>query len=314
MNLVFISSSEIEKNVEKSRIIESVRRAFRELERIVMPPRQVLIDGENWWAIMPCLYPHKIFVTKIVNIIPSNRERGLSTINGIVIAFRGDTGEPIAVLDGQIVTAYRTAAMCTLVAELWSKYVDKISIIGTGYQATYIVRFFRENISFGKIILFNRSRDRLLKFIRTIEELGIDYEICKDLEKAHDADIIVESTTSREPVIIGRYLKRDRWLVISIGVSGPDHSTIDDKTLSLADLIIVDKLDSVRREVGDLERYEEFKNKVRELSDIVRQNVNIGHYRRVVFKSVGIAVLDLYTTIEILDQLGYTHRTLSTDR
>jgi len=303
VRILTITETYIEERVDRKRVLEAVRKALTEIDKVIMPDRQVIEIDHHWWGIMPCIYPSKLFITKIVNIIPENKERNLPTINSIVTVFREDTGEPIAVIDGRTLTAYRTAALCTLVAELWSEKVDKISIIGTGYQAQHIIKFFKDFLRFNKVIIYNRSIDRLMKYIKTLEELNISYEICRNLEEAHDADIIIESTTSREPVIRGKYLKnRKRWLVISIGVSGREYATVDEDTIEIADIVIVDRLSSVLNEVADLRNYEKYKEKIVEISNILRNFSNISNYCKVLFKSVGISILDLYAAWEIVRQ------------
>ncbi|NPA22711.1 MAG: ornithine cyclodeaminase family protein [Crenarchaeota archaeon] len=303
--MLVLSRDIIDSYIDEERIVEAVRRALNEIDRVIMPDRMVLIDGEHWWGIMPCIYPSKLFITKIVNIIPENRSRGLSTINGVIVVFDGANGEPLAIMDARAITACRTAAMCSIVAKLWSGNVETVSIIGTGFQARYIVKFLMKNIRFSRLVLYNRSIENLRKFSRFLEDLGVDHEVAENIRRAHDADIVIESTTAREPVIRGSYLEdRDRWLIISIGVSGPSYSTVDEKALDVSQLIVVDRLSSVLREVGDLKNYEKHRSKVIELPTILKTGEDLRRYRRVLFKSVGIAVLDLYTVTEVLRKAG----------
>ena len=302
MRILIIDGTYIEGNIDKKRILEAVERALINIDKVIMPRRQVIEINDHWWGIMPCLCPSKLFITKIVNIIPENRDRKLPTINSIVTVFNEKTGEPIAIIDGRVLTAYRTAALCTLVAKLWSENVDTISIIGTGYQAQHIIKFFKDFLRFNKVLIYNRSEDKLKKFANILKELDINYEICNNLEKAHDADIVIESTTSREPVVKGRHLKRGRWLVISIGVSGKEYATVEDDAIARADIVIVDNLESVLKEVSDLKNYEKHREKVFELSKVLKDKINLSMFNKVLFKSVGMAVLDLYTAEEIVKQ------------
>ncbi len=302
MRLLTIDGEYIEERIDRKRILKAIERALAEIDNVIMPQRQVIEINGHWWGIMPCLYPSRIFITKIVNIIPENKFRNLPTINSLVIVFNETTGEPIAIIDGRVLTAYRTAALCTLVAKLWSDNVNTISIIGTGYQAQHIIKFFKEFLKFSKVLIYNRSEEKLKRFIRILEELGIDYEICEKLENAHEADIIVESTTSRQPVIKGKYLRKDRWLVISIGVSGREYATIDEDSLDKSNIIIVDNLNAVLNEVSDLKNYDKYKTKIIELKDILRNRIDLSKFDKVLFKSVGIAVLDLYAAEEIMKQ------------
>jgi ornithine cyclodeaminase len=84
---------------------------------VAVPPRMVLPVGQgNSLFVMPA-HDARIAITKIITVLPSNRQRGLPPVQGDILVFDIQSGQRIAVLDGPTVTARRTAAVSLLAAQ-----------------------------------------------------------------------------------------------------------------------------------------------------------------------------------------------------
>ena len=59
---------------------------------------------------MPAHLPGTGLATKIVSAFPDNASKGLPTVTGLVVVLDEDTGQPMAILDGAFLTAWRTGA------------------------------------------------------------------------------------------------------------------------------------------------------------------------------------------------------------
>ena len=70
-------------------------------------------------GIMPAVYGD-IMGAKLVNVYPDNAALGLPTHQAIIAIFRSDTGEPLAVMDGRLITELRTAAVSAVATRLLS--------------------------------------------------------------------------------------------------------------------------------------------------------------------------------------------------
>jgi len=71
-----------------------------------------------------------------VNVYPDNAARGLPTHQAMIMLFRSDTGEPLAVLDGRLITELRTAAVSAVATKLLSAPESRVlAILGSGVQA-----------------------------------------------------------------------------------------------------------------------------------------------------------------------------------
>src|SRR5581483_2353773 len=80
---------------------------------------------------------------------PGNRS--LPTHHALIVLFRPETGEPLAVMDGRLVTELRTAAASAVATDLLARpNAAVLALIGSGVQARShlaalrLVREFRE--------------------------------------------------------------------------------------------------------------------------------------------------------------------------
>src|SRR5512138_605166 len=75
---------------------------------VLMPPRSHIDKGDDSFLIMPCI-DERYWSTKLVSFCPGNREKDLPSIFGTVVLNSSKTGEPLAIIEGTALTAYRTA-------------------------------------------------------------------------------------------------------------------------------------------------------------------------------------------------------------
>ncbi|MCE4606447.1 MAG: ornithine cyclodeaminase family protein [Desulfurococcales archaeon] len=299
--ICIVTPGEIE-NLDKKELVDKIAEAYMLFSEgeAVNPPRQVFWVKENWWGVMSASLPEKGVSVKIVNIIPDNPTRGLPTINGIVVYLDAETGSPLAVIDAPVLTAYRTAAGSMVSSRLLSPPNPAVlSVIGTGYQALIHLRFFKDiHLTLNTVKVYDVNKDRVNRFIMEAGKLFDRTEAVEDpCNAVKDADIVLLATTAKEPVIKGECLF-GAVHVISIGVMGPEYRELDDETVRRAELIAVDSMEGVMREVGDLSIPERkgliSKEKIVEIGNLlVHSNApRAGANGITVFKSVGIAVQD----------------------
>ena len=87
--------------------------------------------------VMPChCAAQGLFSTKIISVFDANPQRGLPTIQSTVILNDGNTGEPLAVIDGASLTALRTGAASGLATDLLARPdAECAAVFGAGLQA-----------------------------------------------------------------------------------------------------------------------------------------------------------------------------------
>ena len=118
----FVSAAEIAAVLTFPSLIDAIADAFR--AEITVPLRHhhavARADGEATLLLMPAWTAEaaKNFIgTKIVTVFPGNAARGRASVTGTYLLMQGDSGEPLAAIDGRLFTLWRTAASSALAAK-----------------------------------------------------------------------------------------------------------------------------------------------------------------------------------------------------
>jgi ornithine cyclodeaminase/alanine dehydrogenase-like protein (mu-crystallin family) len=299
--VLLLSGRELEELLSPAILIDEVERAFVAFSegRTVTPPRTVMWVEGNWWGVMQSYVPGYGVGVKVVNVIPANLERGLPTIQAIVNLFDPTTGSPLAVMDGGVLTALRTGAASAVSAKYMApRERGPIAIVGTGYQARYQLRFVSYVYRTDEVRVYDIREAAAESFKEYAESLGFRVVKCRSAAEAVEgARVVIEATTTRTPVIEGRYLSRPTH-VISIGAHMRDARALDDDAISLAETVVVDSREAVMLETGDIripvERGMLTLDRVSELGEVAsgRKRGRLTDEGITVFKSVGLAIQD----------------------
>jgi ornithine cyclodeaminase/alanine dehydrogenase-like protein (mu-crystallin family) len=261
-----------------------------------------VVDGDNTLILMPCISGNSI-ATKLVTSFPNNVNH--PTLHGLVILNSNETGEIKAILDGSFITGFRTGAIGgSAIRHLAKPHASKIAIIGTGVQGLYqaIAACTVRNIT--DIYLYNRSSEKTDSFIEEFKKWNdspILLHKTNEVEEAiHNAEIIITTTTSYEPVLPNKASLLQDKLVIGIGSFQPNMREFPEELYHVSDHIFVDSLDAII-ESGDLKIPLE-QNWIRQetihtISSILVQQKEIqpNPGKSIIFKSTGMALFDTVT-------------------
>src|SRR5438067_13246319 len=162
--MLLLSRSEIERLLDLDALRDAVARAMVELsagtasmpQRIaaVVPARGALL------AAMPAYLPSAgALTTKLVSLFPRNTDR--PTHQAVILAFDPLTGSPAALMDGEAITAARTAAGSALATDLLArKDAATLAVLGTGVQARAHLRALPRVRHFREIVIGARDMSR----------------------------------------------------------------------------------------------------------------------------------------------------------
>ena len=121
-----VSAAEIEAVLKFPALIDAIADAFR--AEIAAPLRHhhaMPREGvEATLLLMPAWTsgPAESFIgTKIVTVFPANPARGQASVNGTYLLMQGESGEPLAAIDGRVFTLWRTAASSALAASFLAR-------------------------------------------------------------------------------------------------------------------------------------------------------------------------------------------------
>jgi thiomorpholine-carboxylate dehydrogenase len=287
---MYISADEVRAALRYEALIPAIRQALIDLTagNVEQPPRTILRSGNEkdagWFAVMPVIAGEYIAV-KTVTFYPSNAALGLHTHMAVVELLRRATGEPLALMDGTVITEMRTAAVSAVAfAALARPEARTLGILGSGVQA-------RSHIAALRVVWPMLQEIRIWsRSAANAEQLASE---CGGravaLDEAAAADVVLTATNSPVPVLEGNLLGPEA-LVLAVGATGATLRELDDEAM-LSSAVIAESRAAVERESGDVRL--SGATVEAEIGEILDGTVEAPRGRRIVFKSVGMAIEDL---------------------
>ncbi|WP_424986955.1 ornithine cyclodeaminase family protein [Microbulbifer sp. S227A] len=268
------------------------------------PDRQVLNirqpDGSDAsLLIMPAWVPGQSIGVKVVTFLPANAGKGRPTINAGYLLFDGETGQMKAALDGDTLTARRTAAASALAASHLARAdARRLLVVGTGQLAVSVAEAHSAVRTYDSVEVWGRSRDKAAAIAADLAARGLPATLAEDLETAcRAADVISTVTASTRPIIRGDWLKPGSHLDL-IGAFKGDMRESDDTAIAQADLFV--DLRAGATLAGDLSQPLEAgviapDHVLADLTELCRGDHpgRTDATARTVFKSAGMALQDL---------------------
>lgn len=318
--MIILSRKDIQETITMAEAIDVVREAYvaASTGKVKMPVRTgIEVDQESVALFMPAfrMDTHGIGL-KVVTVFPGNRARQLPTIHAVVLYVDPATGVPAAVLEGGYITGLRTGAAGGLAADLLAPKGARVAaVIGAGVQGWFQLNALCtvRPITQVWIVDVNRSAaERLAQ--RASAELRVRAAVADTAESAVTvADVIITATTSHQPVFDGRAVRRGAHIT-AIGAFTPAMRELDDESLRRCDRIFVDSRDAVWAEAGDLiiPRNAGWFSEDRVNGEIGEVAAGLVPGRRAehevtLFKSVGVAVLDLAVAEAVVSRARAAH-------
>jgi ornithine cyclodeaminase/alanine dehydrogenase-like protein (mu-crystallin family) len=211
--VLVLSRSEVESLLDLDRLREAIASAMADLSagRVSMPARIAAIVPERdaLLAAMPAYLPSSgALTTKLVSLFPRNTDR--PSHQAVIVVFDADNGSPLALMDGEAITAARTAAGSALATDLLAREdAYRLVVIGTGVQARAHLRAVSRVRRFGSVCVagrdFEKAEALALEFGGgNSREVGAYVHI---EQAVREADVVCACTHSAEPVVRREWLK-----------------------------------------------------------------------------------------------------------
>ena len=212
------------------------------------------LDAHDGRALfMPVYSPdHARVGLKMVTLNPTNPGSGLPFIHALITISDAQTGEPLALMDGEFITSLRTGAGAGLATQVLSRPESSVlAIFGTGVQANTQVQAICAVRPIRKILVFGRSPENIKIFVKNVRRrYGITVEEARTEGELSEADIICTATTSETPVFSGEHLAPGTH-INGVGSYKPDMAEVPSDVVARAK-VIVDQREACLREAGDL--------------------------------------------------------------
>ena len=195
--------------------------------------------GTGALLLMPAWLDTEMIGVKAVTYFPSNAGTDVPTVNAAYLAFDGRTGQVVAVLDGDELTARRTAAISALAADHLARAdAQHLLVVGTGVLSPNIARAHAAMRPLARIEVWGRRPKAAASVAKTLRAEGLPAEASDDLDASiRGADIVSCVTGATEPLVRGELLSEGTHLDL-VGSFTPGMRESDDEAAARATIFV----------------------------------------------------------------------------
>jgi len=311
--LLFLSADDMSEAADMAQAIDWMRGAFEQVSsgEATVPIRMNMgmPEQRGELLLMPVHLPReKRIGAKTVAVFGGNPSRNLPLIQSLMMVWDGETGRPLAVMDGAWLTALRTGAASGLATQLCAQEDASVAaIFGAGTQARTQLEAVTAIRPIEKVLVFNRNRENAEIFCQEMSA-RLQLEVCPARSPADlaQAQVLCTATLATRPLFSPEHVRPGAH-INAIGAYRPDMVEIPAELVAQARLF-VDERKACLEEAGDLMQpiasgLISPEHVVAELGDLCAGTVpaRTGPEQITLFKSVGNAAQDLAAAAAILD-------------
>ena len=284
---LYLEEEQVRQHLRMADLIPAMEKALIDFSagKVTQPVRSVIkVDPPGgFFGMMPALTPDGLGL-KIVTFYPPNAQRGIPTHMATIFLVDPQTGAPLAVMDGRLITEMRTAAASAAATKLLAPPEAKVlAILGSGVQARSHVETLRLVRHFQEIRVWSPTLANAERFAKEVGAKAMSAEAA-----VRDADVIVTATSSKMSILQGAWLKPGCH-VNAVGACRPDWRELDDDTM--ANVVFVDSRAGAMKESGDI--ILSAAKIYAEIGEALAGKVPPRANETTIFKSLGMAVEDI---------------------
>jgi ornithine cyclodeaminase len=308
--------------LDMAAVVDVIERAFRVKAdgQVVMPPKVMITWSDEPGTeelhgrimAMPAYVGGEFDVAglKWIPSVPQNPERnGLPRANALVVLSARETGLPLAVMDGTIVSAMRTGAVTGVAVRHLAREDDAVAcLLGAGVLAHTQLDALRVVMpALREVRVYDPNLERAARFAdRQSQATGLGVSAAGSAEEAvRGAQVVVPATMAVEPTFEPGWLDPGVTVVLVSSLDGPESLH------AVTDLLVVDDWEHESTHEG---RYacrlveagilDAAGGEAVELSDVVagRHPGRTAPGQRIVVSPVGLGMDDVTTAKYVLDR------------
>ena len=244
MKPVYLTEEDVARLLSPSAAVDAIEQCFLRMARgsVVNKPRYRLPLEHGALAVMAASDVELGFAG--AKVYSGFREGA----RFVVLLFRADRPELVAVVDADTLGRLRTGAASAVAAKHLAKPgASSLGVIGCGWQAETQVACTRAAVpGIERVVAYCRTEERLRAFC--------DAHGAEPGEGPQDAaacDVVVTVTNSPDPVLRGDWL-RPGALVCAVGANDGRRRELDSGVLERASFVCCDSVEDARLESADL--------------------------------------------------------------
>ncbi len=223
--------------------------------------------------------------------------------------FDPESGELLSIMQSDKLGQMRTGAASGVATKYLAREdADSLGLYGAGWQAESQLEAIAAVKKLSRVIVYSRSEESRKAFAEKMSErLGMEIETTHAPEEPAAQDIVVTATSSREPVLLGEWLKPGAH-VNAAGSNFLFKSEIDRDVVKRANLVTIDSREELGLEAGSLLQSLEtgvvLPEAIRELGQVITGQVEGRQSSEdiTLFASQGLALEDLAAARLVYDR------------
>lgn len=237
------------------RLVPALRQAFAAGAVVPMRHHHAVAQADGGpdatLLLMPA-WQERFLGIKLVTVHPANPARGLPAVHALYLLSHTGTGQPVALLDGGVLTARRTAAASALAADFLARAdAARLLLVGAGRVASLVapaMRVVRPGI--GQVSVWNPTPARAEALVASLRRQGFAAERVDDLQRAvTEADIVSCATLATDSLVRGAWLRAGAHLDL-VGAFTPAMREADEQAVARA--AVYADTDAALHECGEL--------------------------------------------------------------
>ena len=260
--MLFLNASQVRQALPMDQCIQAVKRAYAALSAgLAEIPLRTRLPIQPHAAVslfMPAYVQDEAgdsLAVKVVSLFPKNLERGLPLIQAAVLVLEANSGRPVALLEGSVLTAIRTGAASGAATDLLARPESQVvAIFGAGVQGRTQLAAVCSVRRIQTAWVYDTNPERVAAFVHElagVSPIPADLRLAATPAQAvAEADVICAATTSVKPVFSDRDLKPGAH-INGVGSYTPEMQEIPAETVQRA-CVVVDSLSAALAEAGDL--------------------------------------------------------------
>lgn len=252
-------------------------------------------DGPERSAVLLAATPDAMGV-KVVNSFPANVAKGKARANAVIVLSDLDTGQPYSIMDGTLISLWRTAASAALGARWLADPANPprtAAVVGTGPIAAGVCDMLRtDGWDLESIGCHDLDRSRAGAFRDSLcAEWDVEVAVLPTLDAALQADMVIFTTSATVPFVQPPHAFRGGQLILNVSLRdiGPE--------LLLAAENVVDDVDHCLKAQTSPHLAEQLIGDRRfitgTLADVITGKAKIDHSKPVIFSPFGMGILDV---------------------
>ena len=260
MKMRILSAADVRRALPMAEAIAGMKQAFAQLStgQAVVPlrGRVDVAPQQGTTLVMPAFLAQSgDLAVKVVSVFPQNSDRGEPTIYAAVLVLDAETGRPLALMEGGMLTAIRTGAGAGAATDLLARSdASVVAILGSGVQARTQLEAVCTVRSVREVRVYSPTHEHAVLFAREMRSYGPIPETIRIMTNpetaVRGADIICAATTSSRPVFSNQDVAPGAH-INGVGSYTPTMQEIDAATVQRS-LVVVDSREAAWEEAGDL--------------------------------------------------------------